>query len=218
MSDHRHPTPPTRFQRRLERRWMQRHEDYIGSVRAELVRLLGRTRSAFDADDIANQVCERLWGRIAFFFERYSSPVVLAAAVLHNAVIDFDRSQNSQRGAGAHAVTHADGTMSTKRIVLSGDAHRGADDVAVWEFVPTAGEAFDEWIVVALDAAAEAARVLVGLPESSCEMLVLLAEGYNQGEIATRLGVTRETVNRRVGQVRRTVGREAEQASPVGVG
>jgi DNA-directed RNA polymerase specialized sigma24 family protein len=49
-------------------------------------------------------------------------------------------------------------------------------------------------------------------------MLVLLAEGYNQGEIATRLGVTRETVNRRVGQVRRTVGREAEQASPVGVG
>jgi DNA-binding CsgD family transcriptional regulator len=60
--------------------------------------------------------------------------------------------------------------------------------------------------------------VLIGLPESSREMLALLADGYNQGEVAARLDVTRETVNRRVGQVRRTVGRGAEQASPVGAG
>lgn len=214
MSDHRPTTPLTRLQARVERRRLHRHEEYLGRLRAELVRLLGRTRSPFDADDIASQVCERIWGRIAFFVERYSSPVVLAGAVLHNAVIDFDRTQNSQRGAGAHAVTHADGTMSTKRVVLSGDAQRGDDGVAVWEFVPVDGEALDDWVVAALDAAAEVARLVVGLPEASHDMLRLVADGFHQGEVAARLGVTRETVNRRVNQIRR----EAASPAPVGVG
>jgi RNA polymerase sigma factor (sigma-70 family) len=218
MSDPR-PTPqPPSLQRRIERRRQQRYEDYLGAVRAELVRLLSRTRSAFDADDVASGVCERVWVRIAFYVERYPNPVVLAAAVLHNAVIDFDRNQNSQRGAGAHAVTHADGTMSTKRIVLSGDAARGDNEVAVWEVVPADGESLDDRVIAALDAAAEVARLVVGLPESSREMLALVAEGYSQGEVATRLGVTRETVNRRVNQIRQTVRRVADEATAVGVG
>lgn len=218
MSDPRPTSLASRMQRRAERRRLQRLEAYLGSVRAELIRLLSRTRSPFDADDVANHVCERLWAKIDFYAERYPSPVVFAAAVLHNAVIDYDRTQNSQRGAGAHAVTHADGTMSTKRIVVSGDAARGEDEVAIWEFVPATGELPDDWVIASLDAAAAVARVLVGLPESSREMLHLLAEGYTQSEVAAQMGVTRETVNRKVSQVRQTVRRVAEQATPVGVG
>jgi RNA polymerase sigma factor (sigma-70 family) len=204
MPDHRPTAGHTSRQRRAERMREREQADFLGAVHAELVRLLGRRCSAFDADDIAQAVCERLWKRIGFLMERYPSAVVLAGAVLHNAVIDYRRTQNSQRGHGAHALALADGTMSVKRIVVSGDALVGESGSPLWELLVDEGESFADRTVAMLDAAFDAAQVLVGLPRVDVDIARLLADGFTQGEVAERLGLARETVNRRWRQMQRS--------------
>lgn len=204
MPDHRPTARRTSRERRAQRLREREQADFLGAVHAELLRLLGRRCSAFDADDIAQAVCERLWKRIGFLMERYPSAVVLAGAVLHNAVIDYRRTQNSQRGHGAHALTLADGTVTAKRVVLSGDALVGESGSPLWELLADEGESFADRTVALLDAAFAAAQVLVGLPRADADIARLLADGFTQSEVAEQLGLARETVNRRWKQIQRS--------------
>ena len=204
MSDHRPTVRRTSSERRAQRLLERERVDFIGAVHAELVRLLRHSCSSFDADDIAQAVCERLWKRIGFFMERYPSAVVLAGAVLHNAVIDYRRTQNSQRGHGAHALALADGTVTVKRPVLSGDALIGEHGVALWELLVDEGDSLAERTVAILDAAFDAAQVLVGLPRVDVTIAQMIAAGHSQSEVAEQLGMARETVNRRWKHIQRT--------------
>lgn len=204
MPDYRPTARRTSRERRAERLLERERSDFLGDVRAELVRLLRPSCSAFDADDIAQAVCERLLKRIGFFMERYPSAVVLAGAVMKNATIDYRRTQNSQRGQGAHALTLADGTVTTRRVVLSGDALVGETGSPLWEVLPDTAESFADRTIGMLDAAYRAAEVLVGLPSGDRDIARLLADGLTQSEVADQLGLARETVNRRWRQIQRT--------------
>lgn len=186
-----------RTARRIQRMERERADAYTGAVRRELVRILGASRSAFDADDIASLVVVRLLERLAFFMNRYPEPGVFARAVHRNAVIDFDRTQNAQRGLGARAERGPDGTVRSRRSVISGDAPLGEEGATLFDSFLSGDDPFER-LIERLDAEVLAERMLSGIPAVEAEAL-FLAEGHEMthAEIGAATGVTRETACRR---------------------
>lgn len=134
----------------------------------------------------------------------YPDPLVYARAVIANAMIDCDRTQNAQRGAGAKVVYGTDGVGRTGRTIVSGDAPTGEGMAPLFDLLVDAGDGVEDTVVTTLDAARTVAWILDAIratdPLAAEAWWLVTAQGLTQDEAARLQGVARETVNRRVGR------------------
>jgi DNA-directed RNA polymerase specialized sigma24 family protein len=170
--------------------------DYIAAVRRESVRRLAGVRSSFDADDISSMVVERLAQNIEAQMVKYPDPVVYARVATKTTAIDFDRTQNSQRGAGARVVRGDDGEVVLRRTVVSGDRRDGESGGGIFDVLTDETDPIES-LIASLDATEVVVGLLSHLPPRQAEALYF-AKGLesDQTEIGARQQRRRETVCR----------------------
>ncbi|MEN9506580.1 MAG: hypothetical protein RI958_2506 [Actinomycetota bacterium] len=208
---------PTRAMARLGRHHDARHEEalrneYIAAVLREASRRLASTRSPFDVDDITALVVERLVRDIDGLMVQYPNPAVYAGVVARTTAIDFDRTQNAQRGVGARITRDDQGEVVVRRTVVSGDRRDGETGLGIFETLAAETDAFDELVEV-LDATETVVGLLGTIPARQAEAIYLdKGLGVDQSVIGTRQRRRRETVNRDVSNGMRTLVRTAAAA------
>lgn len=166
-------------------KWQQ--DRYIEAVRAEAFRVALAVYGPLAADDIAQEVVAKLFGRIDEMMEKYSDPVVYARAVTRNEAVDHMRRDNAQRCAGA----------LNQRPNVYGDKPDALTGITVFEGLDRKNPDVAEVVVDVLDADYRWAEIQLGVPARELQAFVLTClEGHTDTEAGVIMGVARETVNR----------------------
>jgi len=169
-------------------------ETYVMAVFREVARIAGRSRKAFDADDIAGEVAMAVAHRPAPIMAGYPDPVGYARQRARHAGISFDRRERVQRGEGARLVVGTDGLQAPGRRYASLDG-------ALTQADPDAP----------VDTAVTDHLVTAALLQHACNGLSLIemrelwlvdGYGYTVQEVAALVGQRRETVSRRLSNTR----------------
>ena len=177
----------------------------------EVARLAGRTRKAFDADDIAGEVALAVARHPSNIMGGYPDPVHYARQRARHAGISFDRSERVQRGEGARLFVDGDGLRSPGRRYTSVDASEGGE---LLEQAVTCVEPLDAAVADRLAAGALLQQACDGLsPVELRELWLVDGCGYTVQEVAELCGQRRETVSRRLSATRRRA-RSSRGATP----
>ena len=169
-------------------------ETYVMAVFREVARIAGRSRKAFDADDIAGEVAMAVAHRPAPIMAGYPDPVGYARQRARHAGISFDRRERVQRGEGARLVVGKDGLQAPGRRYASLDrALTQADPDA-----PVDAAVTDHLVTAAL---LQHACIGLSLIEMR-ELWLVDGYGYTVQEVAALVGQRRETVSRRLSNTR----------------
>jgi DNA-directed RNA polymerase specialized sigma24 family protein len=184
-------------------------EAYAVALLREAARLLARRRRAVtSADDVAATIVAAFLPKAATIMARHPDPAAFARLAVRRAGIAHDRRERAQRGEGVRLVRGADGQVTPRRVVLSGDAVLGEGQLSLFDLLPATDECPADLVVRGLDSATELALVLDGVAASDRRLLLLVdGAGYTVTEVADLVGQRRETVSRRLGRVRRQVQR-----------
>lgn len=173
-------------------------ETYVMAVFREVARIAGRSRKAFDADDIAGEVAMAVAHRPAPIMAGYPDPVGYARQRARHAGISFDRRERVQRGEGARLVVGTDGLQAPGRRYASADASL---DGALTQADPDAP--VDATVTDHLVTAALLQHACIGLSLIEMRELWLVdGYGYTVQEVAALVGQRRETVSRRLSNTR----------------
>ena len=175
---------------------------YAGEVYFEAQRCAKR-RNAQDASDIAGTVFEKFAQNPNHYMTIYPDPLHYARAAVNNAAISYGRTQGAQRGEGARFIRNADGTTSSGRLVLSGNALTGEGSFELFDTVACQDEPFEDQIDRQIDTTAMLDQCLIGQSLSTREVLRLVdGQGYTVLEAAAQVNQRRETVSRRLSRGR----------------
>ena len=175
---------------------------YAGEVYFEAQRCAKR-RNAQDASDIAGTVFEKFAQNPNHYMTIYPDPYRYARAAVRNAAISYGRTQGAQRGEGARFIRNADGTTSSGRLVLSGNALTGEGSFELFDTVACQDEPFEDQIDRQIDTTAMLDQCLIGQSLSTREVLRLVdGQGYTVLEAAAQVNQRRETVSRRLSRGR----------------
>lgn len=194
-----------RSSRRRTRQVEALRNDYIAAVTREASRRLATSRSPFDVDDITSILVERLVRDIERLMVEYPNPAVYARVATKTVTIDFDRTQNAQRGVGARVARDANGDVVVRRTVVSGDRRDGETGVAIFD---TLADDVDpvEALIDALDAVETTVGLLRRIPIRQAEAIYLdKGLGVDQTIIGSMQQRRRETVNRDVSRGMKTL-------------
>ena len=176
--------------------------DYASKVYFEAQRCAKR-RNAQDASDIAGTVFEKFAQNPNHYMTIYPDPYRYARAAVRNAAISYGRTQGAQRGEGARFIRNADGTTSSGRLVLSGNALTGEGSFELFDTVACQDEPFEDQIDRQIDTTAMLDQCLIGQSLSTREVLRLVdGQGYTVLEAAAQVNQRRETVSRRLSRGR----------------
>ena len=176
--------------------------DYASKVYFEAQRCAKR-RNAQDASDIAGTVFEKFAQNPNHYMTIYPDPLHYARAAVNNAAISYGRTQGAQRGEGARFIRNADGTTSSGRLVLSGNALTGEGSFELFDTVACQDEPFEDQIDRQIDTTAMLDQCLIGQSLSTREVLRLVdGQGYTVLEAAAQVNQRRETVSRRLSRGR----------------
>ena len=176
--------------------------DYASKVYFEVERCAKR-RNAQDASDIAGTVFEKFAQNPNHYMTIYPDPYRYARAAVRNAAISYGRTQGAQRGEGARFIRNADGTTSSGRLVLSGNALTGEGSFELFDTVACQDEPFEDQIDRQIDTTAMLDQCLIGQSLSTREVLRLVdGQGYTVLEAAAQVNQRRETVSRRLSRGR----------------
>ncbi|CAN5391791.1 hypothetical protein BH10ACT2_BH10ACT2_28890 [soil metagenome] len=182
-------------------------EVYVLAVFREVARIAARSRSAFDADDIAGEVALAVVGRPATVMASYPNPVLYARQRANHAGISFDRRERSQRGEGVRLYAATDGQLHPGRRYVSSDALAAH---GLPSHVTDHGAAPDEAVTERMVIGALLQRCCVGVSASDLQVLWLVDGcGYTVQEVATLRGQRRETLSRRLSRARTHMRHEA---------
>jgi len=174
------------------------------AVFREVARIAGRTRRAFDADDIAGEVALAVARHPSNIMGGYPDPVHYARQRARHAGISFDRSERVQRGEGARLVVGGDGLQAPGRRYESADASEGGGDLL--DHAVNCVEPIDAAVADRLAAGALLQQACEGLsPVALRELWLVDGCGYTVQEVAELCGQRRETVSRRLSATRRRV-------------
>jgi DNA-directed RNA polymerase specialized sigma24 family protein len=180
-------------------------DDYVANVQREVVRLAGRVRLGFVADDLAQEIALEVLERPSIMHS-YPNPQVYVRQRLRHAGIQFDRAQRVQRGEGARLFQGADGLRHPGRIVVSGNVSLVDGGGDLYSLVVDAGNELEVLLVDQLAAAGVLRQCLRGLtPTELHDVWMVDACGYTVLEVAELRGQRRETVSRRVNDARRRI-------------
>ena len=175
---------------------------YASEVYFEAQRCAKR-RNAQDASDIAGTVFEKFAQNPNHYMTIYPDPLHYARAAVNNAAISYGRTQGAQRGEGARFIRNADGTTSSGRLVLSGNALTGEGSFELFDTVACQDEPFEDQIDRQIDTTAMLDQCLIGQSLSTREVLRLVdGQGYTVLEAAAQVNQRRETVSRRLSRGR----------------
>lgn len=179
-------------------------ETYVLAVFREVARIAARSRSDFDADDIAGDVTLAIVDRSSAIMANYPDPVMYARQRTRHAGISFDRRERTQRGEGARLFAGIDGQLKPGRRVISGNvtgADAGGESHAR---IADTGTPVDTVVTDRMVTAALLRRCAEGLTVSEFSELQLVdGHGYTVQEVAAMRGQRRETVSRRLSNTRR---------------
>jgi DNA-directed RNA polymerase specialized sigma24 family protein len=177
---------------------------YAEALLREATRRASAKRRGFDADDIASDIAVRFLTTPEVIMAKYPDPCDYARACVHHACIGHDRSQRVQRCEGLRLVDNADGTKSTARRWLSGDATIPESGDPVFSLVEDTIGSFEDRLVERVDAARQFSRCAAGLPAAHVrEIMAIDGHEYSVNEVAAACGQRRETVSRRVSKTRK---------------
>lgn len=186
-----------------------RCEAYAVGLLREAIRLLARRgRFVASADDVAATIVAAFLPKAATIMARHPDPAAYARLAVRRASIAHDRRERAQRGEGVRLVRGADGQVTPRRVVLSGDAVLGEAQLSLFDLLPAADECPADVVLRSLDGAAVLELFLDGVAAPDRTLLLLVdGAGYTVTEVADLVGQRRETVSRRLGRVRRQVER-----------
>ena len=151
-----------------------------------MARLARQEKFGSDSEDVAQEVVLKFLKNADVLMAKYADPVIYALAIFTNTGIDVVRRSNAQRGMGARG----------RRQILSGD-HVAEGAHPIFGTASAGTPDFTEAVVSRLDAAYEAAELVVGLPRNEFAALYLTEVlGLTDSEAGEVLDVRRETVCR----------------------
>lgn len=159
--------------------------DYADQVRRKAMRMaMTKLRGrAFDADDVAQRVVERLAAKPEEIMAKYPNPDVFAAVAIRGELIDFGRREHVQRCEGV------DGARTSVSFDIVGDDAIRTD---ASRYSPS-GES---------DTVADVTRALGTLSDSDRRIAEAhWLRGDRVGEIAADLGYNHSTVSRRLREI-----------------
>lgn len=192
----------------IPNRLTDRAVSYLAEFGKAVHRTLRESR-AYDARDIVQHEISRLLPKIDEVIAAHPDAAAYGRARAKHALIDFSRREKSDRGEGSRAKVDADGTIRDGREIISFD-----------DFVESTGReperkglskgarsSFEDEFVEGL----HRNDMLKGLIQSlsAIDQAILRMsfwDGLEDGEIAVKLNLTRETVNRRKNRSVRYIG------------
>ena len=181
---------------------------FVEAIRIVAIRLLAiRRRSAFDADDIAQEICLRFLLNSAGFMACYT-PGSFVRACLNQVSEDTARKGRAGRGEGANLVPYIDengqAAKRVRREVISGYAPAGEGDRNVFDTVSDREPAVDDLVIERVDAERKLREALAPLSERQRYLYVeVVGHGRKVGAVAKDLGIKRETASRTLSKVRK---------------
>lgn len=180
---------------------------YVVAVHREIVRLIIRQHGAQAPQDVAQDVVETLLGKLDRIMASYADPVVYARVAYQHATVQAGRRNRVQRGEGSRLFTQADGTRAPGRSAVSGDAVAQDGERCLFDTLEGRDAAIDEVVATYVDARRQISGAWGDLSRRDRSAYFMVRGlGYPVTDVATSMGVRRETLQRRLARLDARVG------------
>lgn len=185
---------------------------YSAALHKTVMSIALRTRRFDDAQDIAQSVVLGFLRSPQRVMADYPTPERYAAVRTRHAMLDWQRSERTQRCEGARITRDSSGDFRKSREWVSGSLPVGESGGELFDHVGAAVPSIDDGVVNGVEAR-RLLEVLTGALSAGDRDLLLMVDGLAIPitEVAQQVGRARETINRRVSAARAVVRSMAER-------